>query len=173
MSGGKEFFLEQAIQTADLLWEELFDICIRMAIAGSIRRQRPMVHDIDIVVIPKDQKVLEEKLRGLGWAGNGTKMMLFEYLCMPVEIYVAEESNFYALLQMRTGSAEFNKSLAIRAKKLWKMYRAGFGIYNESGEREDDGTERGIFEALALPFIPLVQWRERDYHDFMLKGALR
>ena len=77
---------------------------------------------------------------------------------LPIEIYLTDPdgSNFGALYQMRTGSAEFNIELAIRAQKRGLRYRAGYGIFDPSGKRVDNPgpSENSIFEVLGLPFIP-------------------
>ena len=45
--------LAQARKWADKIVAELDPLCDRIEVAGSIRRRRPEVHDIDIVCIPK------------------------------------------------------------------------------------------------------------------------
>jgi len=77
-----------------------------------------------------------------------------------VELYICEQdgSNFEALWQLRTGSAEFNKNLVIRAMRLGLQYRAGYGIFRGE-ERIDDGTEAGIFTALGLKLVSPAERR--------------
>jgi DNA polymerase/3'-5' exonuclease PolX len=48
---------ETAAWSAGILCQRLQDYCERIEIAGSIRRKRPRVNDIDIVAIPKMQGV--------------------------------------------------------------------------------------------------------------------
>lgn len=90
-----------------------------------------------------------------------------------VELYLSEPdgSNFEALLQMRTGDAEFNRSLAARAKMIGLKYHAGYGIYapdGAEGKRMDDGTEAGIFEALGIPWIEPKN-RVGDFRTVLLR----
>jgi DNA polymerase/3'-5' exonuclease PolX len=89
---------------------------------------------------------------------------------VPVELYITEPygENFAALLQMRTGSALFNRLLAERAKKLHLTYSAGYGIYKGADYRSQkmsDGTERGIFEALGMQYIEPAH-RTGDWETF-------
>jgi DNA polymerase/3'-5' exonuclease PolX len=89
---------------------------------------------------------------------------------IPVELYICEPdgSNFGALLQMRTGCEDFNKSLATRAQRLNLKYSAGYGIF-KGNQRMDDGTEDGIFRALGIEPIP-PERRTCDFH-LCAKGA--
>lgn len=79
----------------------------------------------------------------------------FEYEKISVEVYTSlfDGSNFGALLQLRTGSKNFNIYLAQRAQKLGLHFKAGFGLFR-NGERVDEpGTEeQGIFDALHLSY---------------------
>lgn len=113
-------------------------------------------------------------LRGLDGSRRKIELPIghsaFPYNQIPVELYLCEPdgSNYNALLQMRTGSAKFNQSLAVRAKRMGISYRAGYGIFNKDGERLDDGTEPGIFTALGLPYIPPSE-RELSYTEALFK----
>lgn len=53
MSAGVDVALPDARHAAERLVELLGDSCERIEIAGSIRRRKPVVHDIEIVAIPK------------------------------------------------------------------------------------------------------------------------
>lgn len=50
---------KQALRIATNLLNDLLPFCERAEIAGSVRRQKPEVKDIEIVVIPKMRKVLD------------------------------------------------------------------------------------------------------------------
>ena len=45
--------LEEARDIAKRVKEKLMPHCERIEIVGSIRREKPIVHDIDMVLIPK------------------------------------------------------------------------------------------------------------------------
>jgi DNA polymerase/3'-5' exonuclease PolX len=176
------YALERAEVIADELVRVLSPACELIAIAGSIRRQAPQVHDIDIVIYPIIERVgqlsllevdsvltmyphlLFDVLAGNGWAalsfGRYPRIVRFEYRMMPVDLYIAEPdgSNYYSLLQCRTGSEIFNVNLVQRCRRLGLQYRAGHGIYKD-GARFDDGTEAGIFRAVGMDY---VQPWERD-----------
>jgi DNA polymerase/3'-5' exonuclease PolX len=168
------FSLKIAQGAAQNLVNLLQPACRQIEIAGSIRRRKAEVHDIDLVVWPiferfaatdlfgteisatieprRLMELLEHK--GLGEMKPAAKIVKFQWGGIPAELYICEPdgSNYQALLQMRTGSAEFNANLASRAKKMNLKYVAGYGIFRETG-RVDDGTEAGIFTALGLPYL--------------------
>ena len=165
--------------------------CLRIDIAGSLRRGCKIVHDIDIVCFPimsdvrSNQPDLFSQSESVGivklpialnaitdyngfgriikdknmyarvFSFNTPKILMQEYsFLIPIEVYVAEPDgkNYEALLQMRTGNANFNICMASRARQLGLTYKAGHGIYN-GNERVDDGTEAGIFNILGLEYI--------------------
>jgi DNA polymerase/3'-5' exonuclease PolX len=47
--------LKRAQEIASQVITKLAPYCERIEVAGSIRRRRPFVHDIDVVVIPTNQ----------------------------------------------------------------------------------------------------------------------
>mgnify|MGYP001594669775 CR=1 FL=1 len=152
--------LEQANAIAALLVAELGQYCQKVVVAGSIRRQRPLVGDIDLVVIPANQGQLAVKLHELGLTG-GNKILRAFYRGAPVDLYLATEETFPMLLLVRTGSAAHNKWLAGRAKSMGLHFAAdGRGILKD-GARVAWRSEEEILAALGLhTYIPPEQ-RER------------
>jgi len=175
-------------EAAELAIEMIKPVCRQVAIAGSVRRKRPQVRDVDLVIWPEYEVVVVQQqlslfitehrpsyqatgllhlARKLGWDAwdantwpgivriptSEESSLAVERI--PIELYICEPdgSNFDALWQMRTGSAEYNIRLAKRAQELGLKYRAGYGIF-EGERRMDDGTEEGIFAALSLQYVP-------------------
>lgn len=150
--------------------------CRRITVAGSIRRGAHWVHDIDLVAWAKYDDATIPNLFGEravikcgpdALVGAIRRLMIplpepeiearilrFTWQSLPVEIYLAERdgANYDALLQMRTGSERHNKWLARTAHARGLDYHAGHGIYAGQA-RIDDGTERGLYDALGIPFI--------------------
>jgi DNA polymerase/3'-5' exonuclease PolX len=177
-----------AIQVAKEIISILQPACVVISLAGSLRRNKPQVHDVDLVVYPKMDALtnnsqmdifggipafshptaLDDILMGRGWGeiryGCYPGMLTLQNRGgeIPVELYFTQPdgSNLGALLQMRTGSAEFNISLAERAKKLRLNYRAGYGVF--AGEKCIAQTEEEIFMALGITYIP-PERRDRDF----------
>ncbi len=131
-------------------------------IAGSIRRRRPIIHDVDIVLRDLSQncgqRLVEFKercysmpdVKVLKW---GPKSAAIIYCCVPFDLYFSTPDTFHTLLLIRTGSKENNIRLASIAKrKGWKLHASGNGLFNERGERIAGDSERSIYDALGVPY---------------------
>jgi DNA polymerase (family 10) len=141
--------------------------CTRVEVAGSIRRRRPTVNDIDLVIQPKPQswlKIIKAIRREFDaiTEKQGQKLATL-YLpfaskqgqgLLQVDLYRASRSTWGILLLVRTGSAEHNVYLAKLA--IRKGYRLAYsrGLLNERGEIIASETERDVFQALELDYIP-------------------
>lgn len=66
MSAGKAIPLPEAAAVAGELVAALAPGCARIAIAGSIRRQKSLVHDVEIVAVPRIQSTDDGTL----WGGS-------------------------------------------------------------------------------------------------------
>ena len=162
-----ELDLREAEKAAVQVKATVEALCELIEVAGSIRRQKPKVHDIDFVVVAKsdaDWQRINEKLKQLKAKPNcsGNSVIKAFVPCengfFQVDFYRAKPSTFGILLLVRTGSAEHNMWLAGYAisKGMRIKYSEGL-IKNEvaiAGE-----TEQGVFEALGLPY-PLPAERE-------------
>lgn len=140
--------------------------CEKAEVAGSIRRRKEKVNDIDIVVQPKPQswvKAIKEIRRKFGaiTEKQGTKLAT---LYVPfeskegqghvqVDLYRASKRTWGILLLIRTGSAKHNIYLASLA--LRRGYRLAYsqGLLNEKGEVIASKTEREVFQELGLDYI--------------------
>lgn len=146
--------LERAQRTAQEVVKRLGPYCQRIEIAGSIRRKKHQVNDIDLVLIPNDLWNLHHEIMGLGQVRmSGSKIMRVMAGSVQVDIYIADEDTWATLLLIRTGSAENNIRLATLAKKRgWRLAASGDGLFNEKGERIAGDTELSIYQALGLPY---------------------
>ena len=95
--------------------------CELIEVAGSIRRQKSIVHDIDFVVVAKSDAEwlkINEKLRLLKAKPNcsGNSVIKAFVPCkdglFQVDFYRAKPSTFGIHLLVRTGSADHNMWLA-------------------------------------------------------------
>ncbi|HJW88251.1 MAG TPA: hypothetical protein VJ565_02080, partial [Dehalococcoidia bacterium] len=144
--------LEFAKNTAAELMAQLSPCTTRMEVVGSTRRQRPTVHDIDLVLIPKNQGLLDNKLRELGCQFGGPKVRRLVYKGALVDIYIATPETWATLLLIRTGSTRHNVRLCTRAKSLGLQLKAdGQGLVDDLGKRVAGDSEESIFQALGLP----------------------
>jgi len=146
--------LEKAKVIADTVVKALEPYCEKIEVVGSVRRQKPTVRDIDLVVIARDRWNLDTALLKLGnYKMAGKKITRVEMDSIPLDIYYADEETWATLLLIRTGSAENNRRLATLAQKRgWRLKASGEGLLNEHGERIAGDSEESIYQALDLPW---------------------
>jgi DNA polymerase/3'-5' exonuclease PolX len=129
-----------ALDAASVLVAHLTPHCLRIIVAGSLRRERPDVGDIEIVFIPHRMKapdpndlfnVLEvdcaavminamvsagflvkrAKSDGTFTWGEQIKLAVHTPNGIPVDFFTATETNWWNLLVCRTGSADSNVAI--------------------------------------------------------------
>ncbi len=146
--------LERAERVASVVVERLAPYCRKIEVAGSIRRRKPWVNDIDIVLIPSDAWGLHHEIMGLGQVKmSGTKIMRVRVGDIQADIYFADERTWATLLLIRTGSKESNIRLCTLAQKEgWHLSASGDGLFDEKGERIAGNSEESIYEALGLRY---------------------
>lgn len=147
--------LERAKKVADAVVTRLRPHCQRIEIAGSVRRQKRSVNDIDLVLIPLDLWQLHSEIMKLGSVKmSGSKIMRVMVGDIQIDIYFAALETWATLLLIRTGSTENNIRLASLAKKRgWHLAASGDGLFNEREERVAGDSETSIFEALGLRYL--------------------
>ena len=156
--------LLEATQIAVELVEKLRPYCDRIEVAGSIRRGRREVKDIDIVAIPNEDKILAGGFFNVqhlvasitgDQPHGGHAYMACSYRRVSVDIYLAAPPSWGTLLLIRTGSKQHNIKLATLAKSRGqRLHASGQGLFDSYNRRIAGDTEEGIFKALGLPFIP-------------------
>lgn len=161
----------QALRYAGAIAAELLPWCDEIAIAGSIRRERPVVNDIDLVILPKPGKLDLIKgrclLRG-HVVTDGEQNSIYRYRLsdgteLQLDLFFArlpqrdllayEPTNFGSLLLCRTGSKEHNIFLVEHAKRMGLVWRPYAGVFDAEGKCLAAETEAEIFRALDLEFI--------------------
>ncbi len=155
--------LKQAQEKANQVLSCLIPYCDRIQIAGSIRRQRLFVHDIDIVLIPNNQGQLLYQLQSMGTVkAQGQKLIRVSpsRYGIDLDVYIATPETWATLLLIRTGSKAHNIKLCSLAKRRgYHLHADGSGLCQpvdcESGEsRVVSDTEESIFQALGLAYVP-------------------
>ena len=149
--------LEVAQKMAADVINRLSPYCQKIEVAGSIRRRKAIVHDIDLVLIPSDPWNLESEVLALARPFqpklSGEKLKRFDYNGAQIDLYYASPETWSTLLLIRTGSKENNIRLCSRAKDMgWHLAASGDGLFNETGRRIAGDTEISIYNALGLPF---------------------
>lgn len=145
----------QALQLESLL----LPYCDRILIVGSLRRRKPVVHDIDIVVIPTSGPFTQMELQaylGACWAWGKGKAKTVSGLWhdFPVDIYFATKETWWTLVVIRTGPRVSNIRLCQRAHDLVAILHAdGSGLQLPDNSYYIPKSEEDLFAALKLPYV--------------------
>ena len=131
----------------------------RIETAGSLRRMRETVKDIDVLVTARDPAPVMQAFVGLAGvaevlAHGETKSSVRLAEGIQADLRVVEPEAFGAALQYFTGSKAHNirvRDLAVR--KGLKL--SEYGVFAGKGERRVAGaSEEEVYAALGLPWIP-------------------
>jgi len=146
--------LEKAKVIAATVVKALEPYCDRIEVAGSIRRQKSVVNDIDLVLIPRDRWNLDTVLMRSGkYKMSGKKISRVEMDSITLDVYFATGETWATLLLIRTGSIENNIRLCSLAKKRgWHLAASGDGLFDETWQRIAGDSEESIYQALGLPY---------------------
>lgn len=155
--------LEEALIIAERVLEEIKPYCIRCEIAGSIRRKKPEVKDIEIVAIPKPYQTglfedgiasiinKYEKVKGeLGYGKcKYTQRILPEGI--KLDLFFAEEGNWGWIFALRTGSADYSHKVLMTG--LNKKGYTSIGGYLQIGHKQFEcREEEDLFMRIGIPF---------------------
>ncbi|MCW4038742.1 MAG: hypothetical protein NWF13_08425 [Candidatus Bathyarchaeota archaeon] len=132
----------------------LTPLCERIAVAGSIRRRKAEVQDIDLVLVPKPLidvvGILQRSMKAVV-IKRGSRIVNLKIHDVSFDLNFSSEESFIPILFFRTGSEAHNEKLARKAKRLGLKFSV-YGVFKD-GKRIDDNTEEGIFSVLGEDYI--------------------
>jgi DNA polymerase (family X) len=156
--------LEQARQIGNTLLKEVNNIpgVINASLAGSLRREKDTIGDIDIIItaLHKNHKKIINRFTRLSMvnkilaSGETRASVLLHQKNMQADIRVVEVDEYGSALLYFTGSKEHNIQLRSMAKrKGWKINE--YGVFDMvTGKRLAGETEEGIYKLFGLSYIP-------------------
>jgi len=170
--------LAKARAIAGELAEMLKPACLRIEIAGSIRRRRLEVGDIELLCIPKFDEGVDLLERELGWHmvngvldyrpdkrgriayGPKNKLLLHKPSGIGVDIFSTTEECWPVALVVRTGGKHTNIEISRRAMERGLHFHA----YGRGFTRADNSelvcySEEDVFKAVGLRY--LEPWERR------------
>ena len=185
---GERVLLSVGLETADDIVTALRDVpgCTRCAYAGSLRRMRETVGDIDI---------LASVAGGAEGGGAGsTAPLMAAFVAMPdvaeviasgdtktsvrtqrglqVDLRVVPDDSWGAALQYFTGSQAHNVRIREIAVRLG-LRLSEYGLFRvESGERIASWTEEEIYQALGMSWVPPCLREDGGEVEAALRGEL-
>jgi DNA polymerase (family 10) len=178
---------------AEDLKARLQPACERVEIAGSIRRQRPWVKDVELLCIPKVERAVDllgetqvevnHLDRVLEWLltcdyqegstlvsggllhkrpdvngryayGPKNKLLVHAPTGLNVDIFTADRRNWGMAPVVRTGSADFNRRVMGRFRRLGMKGHAYAGVTDQHGNDIDCPDEETVFRLLGWPWVP-------------------
>lgn len=149
----------------------------RISLAGSIRRWKETVGDIDLLVTsPKPERVIEAfvslpQAEAVLEKGD-TKAAIRHREGIQVDLRVLEPESFGAALQYFTGSKQHNIRIReIAVKQGLKI--SEYGVFREAtGRRVAGATEEEVYAAVGLPWIPPEIREDAGEIEAALEGRL-
>ncbi|MGD9518809.1 MAG: DNA polymerase/3'-5' exonuclease PolX [Armatimonadota bacterium] len=131
-------------------------------IAGSVRRRRETVGDLDLLVTSEQPARVCEAFRGFEElveviAAGDTKVSARLESGRQVDLRVVPQESFGAALQYFTGSQQHNISVRYRANQKGLTINE-YGVFVEEGDAKGDlvagRDEEEVYAAIDLPWIP-------------------
>ncbi len=177
----KKFDRAVALKAAKQLCDCLLPFSERLVVAGSMRRRKLTVSDIELLYIPtfKDEKVdlltvapvnqfdkmlellIKEKIiakrkNSLGSEvfGQKNKLMVHVPTGIPVDFFATDEACYWNMLVCRTGGARNNILIAEAYKRkgaTWNPY--GIGWTDREGNRHRNVTEEDVYKNACLRYL--------------------
>ncbi len=163
--------LGQALPKAEAIVEQLRGVSgvKQIRYAGSLRRGRETIGDIDILVSTTDPEAVGEAFRDMVdvekvLVAGDTKSSVRLDEGIQVDLRVVEDDAFGAALMYFTGSKEHNVVLRERAIKR-NLRLNEYGLFPDDGTHDEPpqkrgvtpvacATEQDIYDALDLHFVP-------------------
>lgn len=173
-----KFELAAAREIADEILRHVTPAMDRVEVAGSIRRLKPIVGDVELVGIPADRSRLINLLSDVGQfikpstpgAVPWTPKLESRYLRMRLpsgmnlDFFLGTQDNWGGLFLMRTGSASGSDGNAFngfvpRAFSRWKKLSGGGRMTDArptlpTGEQLSVPEEQDFFNLLQMDFVP-------------------
>jgi len=156
--------LFEGLRLANSIVEELKKLneVVQMSPAGSIRRKKETIGDIDILVTVKkgkEQKVMDKFVHlpivKEVLASGITKSSIISEEGIQVDLRVVDPEQYGAALQYFTGSKEHNIALRELAnKKMLTISEYGVFKVGEKDKPIAGKTEEEIYKVLGLDYIP-------------------
>lgn len=158
-------------------------------VAGSIRREEPIVGDIDMMAVGDITKV--KSVKDFKYIKGGTKTVTFLYKDTQVNLYAYKPVFKGAMLLFLTGPGEYNTALRKIAKsKGWKLSQYGLfdedkvlarktekAIYKKLGKEYTDPSKRGKKKPKSI--TKKIEWdtiwerlEKEDWKQFVRKQAV-
>ena len=159
--GERRVLLGQALPAALEVCDQIAGLAetVEVSEAGSVRRRRETVHDVDLIATSAEPAALIEKFTALGWvaevAGAGeTKAEVVGQNGLHFDLRVVTPEAYGNVLQHFTGSKQHNIELREDAVRRG-LSVSEYGVTSvETGEIVTARSEEELYELLGYAYIP-------------------
>jgi DNA polymerase/3'-5' exonuclease PolX len=169
MSTGTRIPLQQGMEIGmDLYWK-LHPHCEIISCAGSLRRERPTIGDVEIVCVPRAYEASPLFASGLATVVNEWPKVKGELPCrytqrmlpdgIPLDLFMVHPDGYGLQLAIRTGSAEWSHQVLARAWVRAGYHSKGGLLRRQDGSVVPCRTEGELFDRIGLKW---VDPRERE-----------
>lgn len=181
---GERARLDQALEIAEPVFEFVknLDGVLQCEIAGSLRRYRETIGDIDIIAAadPKDASAIFDAFTGndlvVEILGRGdTKSSVRTETGRQVDLRIVKPNEYPATLMYFTGSKEHNIVMRQRARERG-MALNEYGLFKLNDDKETDfdqpvptSSETDIYQKLDLHFVPPAHREDRGEFEYYVE----
>jgi DNA polymerase (family 10) len=175
----ERILIDQAMDSAVRIIASLTETCTfdEIAYAGSLRRMRETIGDLDILVAAADAEPIMEAFTSMPrvaevLAKGPTKTTIVTRRGLQVDLRVVPHEAWGAALIYFTGSKTHNIRIReIAVKKGLKLSEWGL-FHAKDGSLIAALSEEVVYEALGLPWIPPTMREDRGEVEAALAGTL-
>ena len=153
---------------AKIIADEIINLlqphCYRIEIAGSVRREKAIVGDIEVVCIPKpyqtglfEDGIAEvvnrwQKVKGELVYGKTKYTQRILPQGIKLDLFFAEEGNWGLIFAIRTGSADYSHKVLANG---WvkRGYKSEGGYLTQGGKTFNVLEEKDLFNRIGLAYV--------------------
>ena len=181
MSSDEKKPLREAEVVAERVCEMLRETVEWISPAGSVRREKNLVGDIEIVARTADARALLARMDKLVLDGVitkakygdstrwGDKYRGFMLMGFRVELFVGDKDNIGYIYWLRTGPGDANTFVMTRLAQLDSPYRANEGYWWQDGKKLAIPTEKEMFRLLGMEWVR-PSLRTADLYAHRMRG---
>ncbi|MFO7967412.1 MAG: DNA polymerase/3'-5' exonuclease PolX [Archaeoglobaceae archaeon] len=171
----KRYLLGHALPQAQQIFDQLKDQVDRIEVAGSLRRKKETIGDIDILVVSSTP---EKVMNAFTQMNNVVKVIEKGVQSssvrldsgIQVDLRIMEDKSFGSALQYFTGSKDHN--IALRKTAIRKGYKLNeYGLF-KSNAIVAGKTEEEVYHTLDMQWIPPEMRENRGEINAALEGEL-
>ena len=150
---------------------------VRAEVAGSARRARETVSDLDLLIAATDPAAVCREFAHLPQvseviAQGDTKSSVRVRNGMEVDLRAVKPESFGAAWQYFTGSQAHNVQLRGRSERMGRLKLNEYGVFKEDGTRVAGETEEEVYAAIGCAWIPPELREGRGEIELAAQGQL-